>query len=113
MERRGIVGEYVMQLWVLLKKNWWLSVRFPPHCRFPDTYQIAHIRPTLVQLASPFLFMILLFVLQQLYNHDQREKCMRHHHHSLISAALLPQPLVVGNISHCQVFMCVRYLLTF
>lgn len=37
--------------------------------------QIANLRPTVIQLLSPFLFMILLFVLQQLYNHDQREKC--------------------------------------
>ena len=28
MESRGVVREYGVQLWVLLKKNWWLSVRY-------------------------------------------------------------------------------------
>jgi hypothetical protein len=50
----------LVQCGVLLKKNWWLSLR--------------HWKVTLIQLVSPIAFVVVLFLLQLLYKNVQNEQ---------------------------------------
>lgn len=49
----------VLQCKVLLKKNWWLMIK--------------NWRLTLIQLGSPVIFVVVLFLLQLLYKHVQND----------------------------------------
>ncbi|KAL0477482.1 hypothetical protein AKO1_008212 [Acrasis kona] len=72
---RSFFGRYFLQLRVLLKKNWWLS--------------IAQWRLALIQLGSPIIFAGLLFLLQILYNNVEGN--MDKH----------PIPIPLGGITRC------------